>query len=320
MHFDPSILTVALTGAVAYGAGDFLGGRAALRLSTFSAVAIAQTASAAYITHAFVQPGQSLPDISLVWPCTVAGCAYVAGVALLYRGFAHGQICIVAPLCSLFSILVPLAGDFHLQRQLDGGLLLGVALCTASAVVIASPSSGSSTKDPKRSVRLGVASGLGYGVADLIMGQTPASDASSALLVMRLVASSVALTSGAILILAGKRILRRGTGYFQTPTNASLAIVYPGGRAGAGSAVGNSHSALYTGLLLAATAGVLDVLGQISYMAAAAQGSMGVAAALVGLFPGVSVLLAVIILRERIGLTQLVGLAVGATGVLLVSY
>ena len=100
----------------------------------------------------------------------------------------------------------------------------------------------------------------------------------------------------------------------------SLAATYPGGLAVDGSAAGNSHGALFIGLLLAGTAGVLDMLGQIGYVVAATQGSMGVAAALVGLFPGVSVLLAVVILREWIESTQFFGLAVGATGVFLVSF
>lgn len=319
MSFDTSLLSAALTGAVAYGTADFLGGRATLRLSTFAAIAIAQTISAVFIAHVFLQSGQNLPDASVLWPCVVAGCAYLTGLALLYHGLAHGKIGVVAPLCALFSILVPLGGDFHLQRALDGRLLLGIGFCATAAVLIGSSAPLGMKGAASRSVWLGLASGLAYGIADLIMGQVPVADAPSALLGTRLIAASLAVMAFAASSLAGKGILRRRATGLDGLAVAPMAVALPNGTTRSTIAAASSSRALYAGLGLAGMAGVLDMVGQIGYVAAAAQGSMGVAAALVGLFPAVSVLMAVIILHERIGSTQLVGLAVGATGVVLVS-
>ena len=46
---------------------------------------------------------------------------------------------------------------------------------------------------------------------------------------------------------------------------------------------------------------------------------MGVAAALVAIFPGVTVLLAAVVLQERITRAQLVGFGLGAGGIIFIS-
>jgi drug/metabolite transporter (DMT)-like permease len=70
---------------------------------------------------------------------------------------------------------------------------------------------------------------------------------------------------------------------------------------------------------LSVTAGLLDTLGHLGYVHAATRGSMGVAAALVAIFPGVTVLLAAIVLREAITRTQMAGFALGASGIIFIS-
>jgi drug/metabolite transporter (DMT)-like permease len=72
-------------------------------------------------------------------------------------------------------------------------------------------------------------------------------------------------------------------------------------------------------IVLASAAGLLDALGHAGYAHAATRGSMGVAAALVAIFPAVTILLAATVLRERITLGQFVGFGFGAGGILLIS-
>jgi len=75
---------------------------------------------------------------------------------------------------------------------------------------------------------------------------------------------------------------------------------------------------LVTSVVLAAMAGALDTLGHIGYVHAATHGSMGVAAALVAVFPGIAVLLAALVFRERVTHAQLVGFARGIAGILFI--
>ena len=70
---------------------------------------------------------------------------------------------------------------------------------------------------------------------------------------------------------------------------------------------------------LSVGAGLLDTLGHVGYVHAATRGSMGVAAALVAIFPAVTVLLAAILLRERITRAQMVGFGLGAGGIVFIA-
>ena len=80
-----------------------------------------------------------------------------------------------------------------------------------------------------------------------------------------------------------------------------------------------AHPGVATSILLAATAGAFDALGQIGYVQAAARGHMGVAAALVGVCPAITVLLAVLMLGERLTRTQFAGFALEIAGILFIA-
>jgi len=71
--------------------------------------------------------------------------------------------------------------------------------------------------------------------------------------------------------------------------------------------------------LAAASAGVIDVVANLCYVAATRTGSFGLAVVLASLYPGVTVLLARVVLGERLRWIQRVGLALAAVGILLVT-
>ncbi len=300
-------VSAALLGAAAYGTGDFIGSRAALRLSTFSAVAIAQTVAMVLMLQHFLMDGGAIPTGALFSSSVLAGLAYATGLMLLYHGFAYGRIGVVAPLCGLFSILVPLGGELLVGEGTTEWHLIGIALCCLAVVFIAG-----STRDRNGrlgfSVRLGVMSGVGYGIADLCLGIMPAEVASGALLMTRSVA---AMTATALLCwsLTRRSAIRaadaEGAG---TP----LAAILDAGRP-------RFALRLHHGVLLAVLAGVFDMLGHIGYVSAAVDGNMGVAAALVALFPAVSVVLAILFLNERISRNQAIGFACSIAGVFLLA-
>ncbi len=142
---------------------------------------------------------------------------------------------------------------------------------------------------------MGLLSGLGFGVADLCLGMMSTGEATGGLLIAGTVAAAIAL----LCLLA-----RSGDPGTAADASASrLALPRP----------------VRAGVLLAVGAGLLDAIGHMGYVHAATRGSMGVAAALVGLFPAVSVLLAVLILRERVRGGQCAGLATAGVGVIAVS-
>jgi drug/metabolite transporter (DMT)-like permease len=72
-------------------------------------------------------------------------------------------------------------------------------------------------------------------------------------------------------------------------------------------------------LLAAASAGMIDVVANICYVAATRTGMFGLAVVLASLYPGVTVLLARVVLGERLRWVQRAGLGLAAIGILLVA-
>jgi drug/metabolite transporter (DMT)-like permease len=71
--------------------------------------------------------------------------------------------------------------------------------------------------------------------------------------------------------------------------------------------------------LVAAGAGVIDAVANICYVAATRTGAFGLAVVLASLYPGVTVLLARVVLGERLRWIQRLGLGLAAIGILLVA-
>ena len=91
---------------------------------------------------------------------------------------------------------------------------------------------------------------------------------------------------------------------------AAAAVLRPGLRA----------ASVRGGIPLAAvSAGVIDVVANLCYVAATRIGAFGLAVVLASLYPGVTVLLARVVLGERLRWIQRVGLGLAAIGILLVT-
>lgn len=313
MIIEHAATWAAVLGAIAYGSGDFLGGYASRRLTTFGAVAIAQAVAAAFMLQGYALAQGSFPAGAQGWACAAAGIAYAIGVISIYEGLGRGRIAIVAPICGLLSIVVPLAGDLVLGRSIGSNEMVGMALCAAAAVLIVGASRASAGRGSIGwSVRVGVTSGIAFGVSDLGLGTMSPELAAGALFITRSVAATIAV------------VLALGLAVRISSHSVAPGVFAP---APALAAIGTGTSALPIAaspglaacVALAVIAGLLDALGHVGYVHAATRGSMGVAAALVAIFPGVTVLLAALVLRERITRAQLVGFGLGAGGIILIS-
>lgn len=303
-------IAVALLGGVAYGAGDFIGGRAALRMSVLAAVAVGQTVSLALLLQFNLASGIEMPVGHTAAMGVVAGLAYSAGLIFLYYGLAHARICVVAPLCGLFSVLIPLGGDILFEQLATSRDILGILCCIVAVALIAGSSIEGDAHPIAPSIRFGVISGIGFGVADLGLGLAPAETIMGSLLVTRSTAALVATTLFAILLLRPRAPHPTAAGTLSR-FGESLATLSPQ-RA-------TNYGYFCVGLIFACLAGICDTIGHVGYALSAAEGSMAVAAALVALFPAVSVTLAVFLLRERVTQNQLYGFAAGCIGIALVS-
>lgn len=303
-----SPVAVALSGAVSYGGGDFLGGRAAVRLSPSGAVAIAQCTAMILTVQVFLGGSSEFNGQHVAVSGIIAGIAYAIGIMFLYQGIAMGRIAVVVPVCGVMGILVPLLGDVLLGRPLSVTELLGIGIC-ALAIVLVSKAIDTPDDGHTRhfSFRIGAISGVGYGSADLMLGAMSTEDSAASLMVARTVAAliSIGLICAAI-------IKARGFGSDNSE--------YAGIAGGLAWVQRPNIIDMVPYIALAMVAGVLDTIGHMSYVHVATQGgSMAVASALVALFPAVVVALAVLFLRERIQSNQYLGLIASLFGIVVLS-
>jgi len=280
------VIVLGLAAAVLYGSGDFLGGLAARRAHVLAVLTLAEGAGAAVaLAAAATSPGP--PSLAgLAWG-TGAGLIGGLGLIIFYTGLAAGPMSVVAPVSGLVSTVLPVAVALAGGERPGAGVYAGALLCLA-AIVLASSARDTSTAQqhhrPGRALAYGIAAGISFGLFFLLIrnaGQTGE--------LWPVVAARIGELA---VVLAAVAVLRRG--------------LRPRGADG--------------WLLLAATgAGVIDVVANICYVAATRTGMFGLAVVLASLYPGVTVLLARVLLGERLRWAQRAGLGLAAIGILLVA-
>jgi len=282
------VVLLGLAAAVLYGTGDFLGGLAARRAQVLVVLMLAETASVIVaLPAAATSPGPARLA-GLAWGIG-AGLVGGLGLIIFYIGLAAGPMSVVAPLSGLVSTVLPVAvalaeGERPGAVVYAGALLCLVAIVLASSAGDVSAASRPGRPGPGRAIAYGMASGASFGLFFLLIRNAGQSGELWPVAAGRIGELAV------VLIAAG--VLRRGL----LPRGA-------GGRL----------------LLAAAGAGVIDVVANICYLAATRTGMFGLAVVLASLYPGVTVLLARVVLGERLRWLQRAGLGLAAIGILLVA-
>ena len=308
----------ALASALSYGAGDFVGGRAATRLPTLTTLLIAQIAACALAIAVASGLGIGPVPPSALLLGAVAGLSHVVAVGLLYHGLAHGRITVVAPLSGVLNIVLPVFVDGLVLNGLSvlqglGILLSGVAVCL---VTRGAGDAGPVRSSLKLSMGLGVVSGLLFGTADLALGSVDASAAADTVMVARLVGATGVLL--AALGVYGRRIAALLFGLFRAAAEPAPRLGVVPVAASMGPVV-SQRQAVAVGIAMALFAGMTDCLGHLAYVMSAATGELSIAVATSALFPAVSVLLAIIVLKESIGRLQSLGLGISVSAVVLLA-
>lgn len=316
-------VTAGLMGAVAFGAGDFAGSQGSLRLNGVAAVGVAQLVAAATAVAVLGASGGSIPEGQQLVLALLAGTFHVIAVFYIYQGMARGMVSVVAPVAGVTGIALPVLADMLFFEM--SGLIhcIGIALAIAAIVLISqSPAQDNERSQVRFSIRFGLISGLCFGLADLFLGLMTPATAEGGLAAARLMGASLAIG------LLG--VSTRGTARITaSPGSISpLVTTGPARHFGFPDLAGHVSQALslqhldnraLQGLLLCALAGLLDCIGQLGYVLSATQGQMSIAAALVAIYPAVSIGLAVWLLKERIGPLQLTGLAASFGSIVLLS-
>jgi drug/metabolite transporter (DMT)-like permease len=276
----------ALAAAFLYGTSDFVGGVASRRASALSFLTVSTPAGAVIMMAAALAVGGTASAASLGWGFA-AGAAGGLGIIVFFAGLAAGPMSVVAPLSALTAAVLPVGVAVAEGERLAATVLAGAVLCLTSTVLVSLDKghAGSPGRQPvTRSVACGIAAGAAFGLFFLFIR-----NAASAGGLWPLAASRAAGT--AIVLMAAARARRR-------PMRLS------GG---------------WPLLAAALAAGTGDAIANLLYLLAIRSGPFALAVIITSLYPAVTVLLARLVLGERMRAAQRAGLAIGALGIILVA-
>ena len=256
-------ITLALLTAALFGTGDFLGGLAGKRMSVLRVLAISHTIGLVLITIGAVVIADEFLLGDLAWGA-LAGIAGFIGLALLYRGLARGPMGVVAPLTAITSGAVP-AGWGHLidDESLAGTAWIGVVVALL-AIGLASASPIEQSSVSLAAIVEALLAGVGFGLMFVGLDQTVEASAPWPVVGGRL----MTVSAMAIFFFIVKR---------ESPLPPVRADIR-----------------------LPTIAGLVDTCSNALFLYATLEGDLAIVAVLSSLYPIATVLLARLVLGERL--------------------
>ena len=276
---------LALASAALYGAADFIGGLATRKAPAIAIVVVSQTAGLVLLALALPLMRGALPSLlDLFWGAT-AGLAGGVGVALLYQALAVGTMAVVAPVTAVCAVIIPvvatwIAGDAPRRVTLAGIMLALVSIVLVSQQRPAVEGPDGEQRHVRSGLGLAFLSGIAIGFFFLSLARTAPEAGLWPLLAAR--SASVVLFAG--LAAASSTSLRM-------PRHVALQAT--GG-------------------------GALDVVANALYLIASRQGALSVVVTLVSLYPASTVILARVVLAERLSGWQHAGIVCALVAVVVI--
>jgi drug/metabolite transporter (DMT)-like permease len=293
------VLTVLLSllAAAGYGSSDFAAGLATRRASVIRVTLLAEGASVAVVGAALAVTDAGPPSPQAVAWGSAAGLAGAGGALALYLGFRHAAFSVAGPLSAVgaagFSVLAGLLlGERPTALALIGIALALPAIAGVSASARAPSGEEADESSPGKSAvtrRLRVPPGVSYG---LVAG------------------------AGFALLFIGLDEAGSGSGLWPVFCGQAAALVVVGGVA---AVTGDLRLPEAGGGRLAALAGLTGGPGTILYFVATHHGLLAVAAVITSLYPAVTIMLARVMLGERLTAIRLAGLSLAAASVALIA-
>ncbi len=268
---------LALGGAVLYGLADFSGGYASKRLPPWGVTGWSQT-----IGLVALGVGLLLFPSEQVTPGDIgwgmlAGLGGTVGVGLLYRSLAEGTMAIVSPVTAATTAALPVVVDIVSGGQLSETATIGVFVALGAILTIAGERSSNSLSP--RLLGMAILAGTGFALFFIAIAQTSEASGFWPLVGARGMTIPLAF------------LLHKSLEPPVRPSVASLRWV--------------------------AAAGLLDMGANLLVAAALQQGPLGIVSVLTSLYPVITVLAAMIVLRERLSHVQTGGVALARVAVVL---
>jgi len=283
---------LSLAAAFLFGSGDFVGGLASRRASPLRVAVTSQWVGLGILLPAFLIFGNSPNRSSLAWGAA-SGFATGLGLVFLFRALAADTMAIGAALAGIFTAVIPVVFGLLTGERPAAIAAVGLVLAIGSIAAIVYERTGESDREPgasggglslatlrRRGVIDGIIAGVGWGGTSIFLAQTPI-DGGLWPLASAQMATVLVLTAFAL-----------GSGAGLIPQRDAV--------------------------LPSAGVGVLHLTGVTLFLVALQRGMLTLVAVVQSLYPAVTILLARVILEEKLVRRQVAGLIAAGVGVVLI--
>jgi drug/metabolite transporter (DMT)-like permease len=269
-----------MTAAVLWGFADFLAGAQARRLSPVVVTGFSQGGSLLLLGLIGAISAPAAPPGEDALIAALAGVAVAGGIVGLYAALGQGTMSVVAPIAATGAV-IPVIFGLASGEHPAAVQLVGIGAALAGVVLVARQPAEEVDRDYRRSIALALAAAVGFGWFFVGMGETSDAGVFWPLLIAR--ASAVALL---VVVLVWLRPSFAGVSGSLVPL---LAL------------------------------GCLDLAATAAYTLGTSEGLLSLVAVFGSLYAVVTMMLARMILHERINRVQGVGVGFAVAGVLLIS-
>ncbi|WP_133690300.1 MULTISPECIES: EamA family transporter [Mycobacteriaceae] len=270
---------LALASAIGYGVSDFVGGIAARRVAALRVVLVSYPIAMVLLGLLALLMGGTVSTPAVVWGL-LCGVSQAFGVWWFYAALGAGPISVVSPLTAVLVASVPVTAGLVLGER--PGVIAGVGTVLALiAVALVSRQATDEDEHPHRFTAtvawLTVGSGLAFGLNFVLLHQAPSDAHLWPLFFARVSATAIVLIVAAL--------------------------------------SGNFHAPRGFPLKLAVTAALLDTGANVATLLALQASMLSLAGVLMSLYPAATVLLAIVVLRERVTRWQVLGMVLALVAV-----
>jgi drug/metabolite transporter (DMT)-like permease len=273
-----SAVLLGLASAASWGAGDFSGGLASKRTSAYTVVVLSQFVSLVFLALAALLIAEGDISTQDMILGGLAGGCGALGLVALYSGLARGPMGVVAPVTAVVAAIVPVAFSITLEGLPGTQQMMGFAIALVAVWLISQ--TGREGNIHLRDLKLPILAGIGFGVFFILIDRV-----SENAILWPLVSARTTL----ILLVLFIAILKR---QMERPAFDQLPII--------------------------ALAGIFDTGGTAFFALATRIGRLDISAILSSLYPAVTVMLAWIILKEKLTIRQWFGVLLVIIAVILI--
>ena len=245
----------------------------------FGVVLLSQFVGATIALVLAVLRSEPVPSSADVGWAIAGGVAGSAGITSLYYGLATGRIAVVAPVTGVLAATIPVVAGWILQGTPSGLQFTGIGLAILAVVLV---SMSTDPTGPRASgVRYGLVGGVGFGLFNVFASRFAQGSVFGPLVIVR----AFEAISVVLFVMGTRRAWR-------LPRSV---------------------------LLLAIAVGVGDMAGNGFFILAAQAGRLDIAGVLSSLYPVTTIVLATLLLHERVTRQHALGIGFAIAAIALIA-